>query len=362
MPNTYQPQTVTPPKDFLAEALEEHNMGAKEFALRTGKPPKTISALLNGESSITPDMAVKFEKVLRVPAHFWLEVQRKYDECEARNAFQKDVEAAVDWARQFPYSKMAKNGWVKPTRKIREKVEELFHYFGVASAKAWENCYFDNNIKVALRASLEEVKHAHALTAWLRHGLLQAQGIEAPSYSKSTFKKQLKQVQELAHTPPDNFFEQLQQLCLEAGVIVVYSPSLEGVPIHGATRWNNGIPIIQLTGYYKRNDIFWFTFFHEAGHILEHGKKYISLENIEYKGENETYEREADALAVQYTFNETLEQKFMALGSVEEETIVEFAKQHHIHPAFILGRLQHKKVVPNYHNKNLFIKVELGKQ
>lgn len=80
MKNTYNPQTVTSPKDFLIEALEERNMGSKEFAIRTGKPEKTISAILNGKSSITPEMAIQFEKVLNMPAYFWLEAQRLYDE------------------------------------------------------------------------------------------------------------------------------------------------------------------------------------------------------------------------------------------------------------------------------------------
>ena len=85
MKNTYNPQTVTHPKEFLIEALEDRNMGPKEFSIRTGKPEKTISAILKGDSSITPEMAIQFEKVLNMPAYFWLEIQRLYDECEARN-------------------------------------------------------------------------------------------------------------------------------------------------------------------------------------------------------------------------------------------------------------------------------------
>lgn len=360
MKNTYNPQTVTHPRLILIEALEERNMGSKEFAIRTGKPEKTISAILNGKSSITPEMAVQFEKVLSIPAHFWLEAQRLYDECEARNAYQKIIEGSVNWAKEFPYSSMAKLGWVSPTRKPTEKAAKLLAFFGVASPKAWKDCYFDKKIKVSLRASLEEVKHAHALTAWLRHGLLQAQKIDAPTYSKSTFKKQLKEIQELMFLQPSDFFQQLQQLCLKAGVIVVYSPSLPSVPIHGATRWNGNTPIIQLTGRYKQNDIFWFTFFHEAGHILEHGKKYISLENISYKGEDEQLEQEADEIAISYTFNKQQEKEFLDLDSLEDETIEAFAEKHRVHPAIIVGRLQHKKIISFKDKRKFFVPIDLG--
>ena len=78
--NQYFPQSVPHPGETLVEKLEEMGMGPKEFALRTGKPEKTITAILNGGSSITPDMAVQFENVTKIPAHFWMNHQRGYDE------------------------------------------------------------------------------------------------------------------------------------------------------------------------------------------------------------------------------------------------------------------------------------------
>ena len=70
--NEYIPQSYSHPGETLAEKLDELGMGTKEFSIRTGKPEKTIIAVMKGESSITPDMAVQFENVLRIPANFWL--------------------------------------------------------------------------------------------------------------------------------------------------------------------------------------------------------------------------------------------------------------------------------------------------
>lgn len=77
--NQYNPQSVQHPGATLAEKLTEMGMGPKEFALRTGKPEKTITAILKGNSSITADMAVLFERVTKIPAHFWMNYQRGYD-------------------------------------------------------------------------------------------------------------------------------------------------------------------------------------------------------------------------------------------------------------------------------------------
>lgn len=82
--NQYIPQVVFHPGETLAEKLEEMGMGPKEFAVRTGKPEKTISEILNSKSSITPEMAVQFESVTKIPARFWLNRQRSYDEYMAR--------------------------------------------------------------------------------------------------------------------------------------------------------------------------------------------------------------------------------------------------------------------------------------
>ncbi|HZV70657.1 MAG TPA: ImmA/IrrE family metallo-endopeptidase [Saprospiraceae bacterium] len=109
---------------------------------------------------------------------------------------------------------------------------------------------------------------------------------------------------------PDGFFEKLQRICLEAGVKVVPTPNLPKVPICGSTRWINDTPLIQLSGRYKRNDSFWFTFFHEAGHILLHGKKDIFLKDVEYSDKDLEKEKEADEFAIKWTLTEKKKQKF----------------------------------------------------
>ncbi len=76
--------TVYHPGTTLAEKLKEMKMSVKEFAVRVSIPEKTILAVLNGNSSVTTEMAVSFEKVTKIPASFWLRKQQMYDEYAAR--------------------------------------------------------------------------------------------------------------------------------------------------------------------------------------------------------------------------------------------------------------------------------------
>jgi len=66
----------------------------------------------------------------------------------------------------------------------------------------------------------------------------------------------------------------MKRLCNESGVSLIFIPSIPGAHVSGAARWlNPHKPLIKLSFYGKTNDKFWFSFFHEAAHILKHDKK-----------------------------------------------------------------------------------------
>ena len=358
--NQYVPQVVFHPGETLAEKLEEMGMGPKEFALRTGKPEKTITAVLKGDSSITADMAVQFENVTRIPAHFWLNSQRGYDEFLAREKRREVIEKAVVWARNFPLSQMITFGWLEKMNSRKEMASQLLAFFGIATPNAWEEYYYNQQLKVAFRISLKQTKGSYAISAWLRKGEISAQQIHVTPYSEKTFKESLPEMKTLMALQPEDFFQKLQEMCLKAGVKVIYIPFIPKAPVSGATRWINDNPIIQLTGRGKRNDMFWFYFFHETGHILLHGKKDIFLEQIEYQDKDLDKEKEADEFAVKWTFSHDEEAEFKKLIPLTEKALVEFAEKINTHPAMILGRLQHNTEIPYSFGQTFFKSIDLS--
>jgi addiction module HigA family antidote len=359
--NQYFPQTVLHPCVTLSEKLEEMGMGPKEFALRTGKPEKTITAILKGESSVTPDMAVQFENVLRIPAHFWINKQRSYDEYKVREKRRAILQEGISWMKEFPIADMIKKGWLENIKSLEERTEALLKYFGFSSHTTWENYYYDQQLKVAFRISLACTKEPHALSAWLRKGDLQALELKAPEYDERKFKSNLSKIKNIMADQPEDFFRILQNFCLEAGVKVVHTPCLPKAPINGSTRWlNEGIPLIQLSGRYNRNDSFWFTFFHEAGHIILHGKKDIFLEDIEYTDKDLTKEAEADEFAEKWTFPKEQESEIMKIFHITENDVEEFAKKLNTHPALIIGRLQKTGRLPYTFGHKFIVPVNLN--
>ncbi|GJM36126.1 MAG: hypothetical protein DHS20C18_51270 [Saprospiraceae bacterium] len=127
-------------------------------------------------------------------------------------------------------------------------------------------------------------------------------------------------------------------------------------------RWieNNTTPLIQLSCRHKRNDIFWFSFFHELGHILLHGKKDVFLENVEYEGLDAEKEKEADAFAIEWTLSEKEEAKIKADLPLTNGEIIDFAQKFGTHPGIIIGRLQKKGAISYAEGKELTEKVDLS--
>ena len=148
---------------------------------------------------------------------------------------------------------------------------------------------------------MKQINDPYAISAWLRKGELSSQQINSQTYSEKEFKTVLPALKSLISEQPEDYFLKIQEVCSKVGVKVVYTPILSKAPINGATRWLNNTPLIQLPFKQKTNNNIWFSFFHEVGHILLHGKKEIFLEQIEYHEKDLEKEREADAFAAKWT-------------------------------------------------------------
>lgn len=334
---------VPHPGEDLQEWLDERHMSIKEFAIKSGKPEKTIIAVTKGHSSITPDMAIAFEMVSGVPASYWLNRQRGYDEFEARKKRESVLHIASDWARQFPYSAMTKLGWVPDTRSSTERAQNLLLFFGLTSPEAWENYYLRSTLPTAFRISLKHSHNPAAISAWLRKGESDAGDLHCAEFDKVKLRAALPWFKGLMANPPKDWFIQLQEACLECGVKLVHTPCLPKAPVNGAVRHVGSAALIQISGRQNRYDIFWFTFFHEVGHLLLHGTKDIFIDGDEVGnvGGVADKEREADDFAVRWTLSVEEEEQLMSTVKIEQGYLNRISRKLGTHPSIIVGRMHH---------------------
>lgn len=295
------------PGETLEEKLQELGMSVKEFATRVSKPEKTIIAVIKGKSSITPDMALSFEMVTRIPADMWLRHQKRYDEFNARKRHEEILREGVSWANKFPLDEISQLGWLEnfssTSGRQKDVVETLCSFFGVSSPKGWEDFYINQRLRIAFRITLAESCDPYALSAWLRQGEIQATDVTTTTkYTSNVLKRNLIYISNLKKSDAGNLNikETLTSLLANSGIKLIFTETLSSAPVKGCTRYIYGIPCIQLADYFESTDEFWHTLFHEIGHILLHGKKDIFIENIDYTNKCPQKEKEADEFALQW--------------------------------------------------------------
>jgi len=337
---------ISPSGETLQDTINAKNIPQTELASRMGRPIKTINEIIQGKAAITPETAIQLERVLGISAEFWIEREQAYRLELAEIQEAETLLEAKEWLKNFPLKKMKEFGWINYDKnEVIELFNAILAFFSVSSKEAFYTYYNVEESKVAYRMTENATKSQYAINAWLRQGELQAAQLPTNLYNVTKFKKALLEIKSIMSKQPDNFFKKLQALCLDAGVKVVYTPCLPRTKLHGSTRWTNNNPVIQLSNQYQRNDIFWFTFFHEAGHILKHGKKDVFVEGLEYTEEGKQKEKEANEFAIKYTFTEKEESKLLTeIKRVNNPVkyMHDFAKQINTHPALIIGRLAKK--------------------
>lgn len=350
--NRYVPNYASPPGDTLQEVLEERGMSQAELAERTGRPKKTINEIINGKAAITPETALQFERVLGISASFWNNRERHYREALARIEEEERLQKQVSWLNAFPVKAMIKLGWIQCYQDKVEQLGEVLNFFAVASPEQWEEIWCSTH--VLFRKSQVFQSDFGDVAAWLRRGEIEAAEISCATYDANKFKEALQQIRALTVKPPKIFQLEMVRLCAEAGVAVVFVPQFPKTRTCGATRWlNPNKALIQLSLLYKTNDHLWFSFFHEAGHILLHGKRDVFLEG---KGvqEEEDKEQEANKFAQDILIPPAELKRFLTSEQQQSGTaIVGFAAQINIAPGIVVGRLQHDGVLPPSHYNEL---------
>jgi HTH-type transcriptional regulator/antitoxin HigA len=276
----------------LKELLDELHMSQKELALKTGLAEETVNRIINQKKRITLDSALKFERVLGVKQSFWMKFQAGYDADVLRLKEKERFKKEISYLEKFKcYLELSKRGYVKRTQVKEERIEELLRFFGFNSLG-----FVKNIMAVAYRKSSVKKLDKEALSVWLRIGEIEARKKDIPEYNEKKLKNNLSKMRDLTVEEPEVFSSKLKKLCAEAGVILVYTKSFTNVPVNGATRWiSPKNPLIQLSLKGAYADMFWFTFFHEVGHILKHGKKdfFVNYESIR----TSECEKEADNFA-----------------------------------------------------------------
>lgn len=347
----FSPDWAIPAGETVADLLDEKGMTQTELARRLGVSLKHVNQVVNGSASISPALALGLEKVLGPSASFWLARDGQYQAAVARRRELESFEDETEWAQAFPVAELKHRQLISPAAKGPALVQELVRFFGIANPRQWQDpC-------VAFRKTQAYESDRYALSAWLRAGELEAQSIECQPYDEDRFLDGLERARSLTRLDPEEWEPELRRVCAEAGVAVVIVPTFSKARANGATRWlSPSKALIQLSLRNAWEDIFWFTFFHEAGHVVMHRKKDVFIESTPSKSHlpadprERRLEDEANRFAARLLIPRRFERRLTGLRLADVE---DFAEQLGVAPAIVVGRLQYEGVLAHNQGNKL---------
>ncbi|WP_213974289.1 HigA family addiction module antitoxin [Tepidanaerobacter acetatoxydans] len=335
--NDFMPTVAIPPRETIKENMEFLGMNQKELAARLNITPKHLSNIINGNAPITYDTALKLETVIGPSAQFWMNLETNYQLNKARLEKQAKLDRDLEILKEIPYKEMSEFGWVKETNDRIEKVFNCRNFFGVAELSSIKPSYV-----VAFRThkQIREISDFGVL-AWLRKAELEGLNVEVRKFNRRKLKSLIPTFRELTLKDPADFYPEMKRLCAECGVALVLVPYLPKTYVCGATIWRNNKAIIALSVRGKRADVFWFTFFHELAHLINH-----SSNEFHISFDNESEEDEANELASNYLISEEQYRNFIEGYDYTDKTqIVNYSHKIGIAPCILLGRLQHDNLI-----------------
>jgi HTH-type transcriptional regulator/antitoxin HigA len=343
-----------PPGEYLEEVIVELGMTKDDLARRMDRPAPKLSAIFKGHKAITPDTALRLEKVVGVPAHIWTGLEAEYRLALARIQDTKEHEqlkAETRFVTRYRYAELVKMGIVEKFTRPADKVIALQNFFGVTSLETIPSL---KRYQPAFRTGRKTTKGhiPEAIASWLRVGERAAARMHCTPFHRATLEKTVGEIRAMTRQSPEQFQDALHKILADSGIALVICPHMPSTGIHGATFWMGPEKaVVMMTIRYKWADIFWFSLYHELGHVLLHGCSTVVLEGKD--GDTQFMKREAQAN--KFAANTLIPKKaikaFIDSGSYYDDDIQHFADRLGIDPGIVVGRLQNDGLLePSWHN------------
>ncbi len=332
---TYRPDYAILPGETLREVMESLGMTQQELAIRTGLTVQSLNRIFNGSQPISYETANALDMATGTPARFWNNLEARYR--ERLTAFEKSASLAEDlaWLKTIPMLDLIRRGAIQKDADPSGQLRKTLSFYGVSSVPAWHELW-DRPALAARRSACFETRPGPA-SAWIRLGELQAQTVDCRPYSK---EKLIKAIPELRSLTRENgvqiMADTMRKICAECGVALALVPEMKKVPWNGATCWltpEKAMVLLSLRG--KGEDRFWFSFFHEIGHVLHDSKKDLLIND---GTKDDPREVRANDFAAEALIPAKYDAQVAVIGTQTE--LIALAKQLNIAPGIVAGRHQ----------------------
>lgn len=346
----FNPDWASPPGATISDLMAAYSWTQSEFADRLGEPESVVEQLLSGNARLTDKIADKLASVFNSSPGFWLSRENRY-----RSSLAK-ISESIEWLSALPERHLQRSGEIKTFDTISERVSSMLSFFGASSIQEWSVEHSGRNRIAAFRTSPTLESNEGATLVWLRQGEIAANEIQCGPWDLKGFVASLQDIRLLTcERDPEIFIPKLKEICASNGVVLSIIRTPPGCRASGVARFlPNGKPQLMLSFRYLSDDHFWFTFFHEAGHLILHSHSRIFLDGIENEGRDQQ-EIEANEFAANVLIPREFCSELEKLP-LEFRPVIRFARKLGIAPGIVVGQLQFKKICPQNRLNKLKVK------
>lgn len=349
-----------PPGEFLREELDARGWTQSDFADILGRPIQLVNEIVLGKRVITPETARGLGDALGTSPQLWLNLESAYQ----LSRLKSEDDSVARRARLYekaPVKELVRRQWIEPSNNIEVLEERVMKFYGLTS--------LDQELQfwpfAARASSIEEPSCAH--WAWLFRAKYLARAVQARKYSSERLEQGITRLKALLPNPED--VRHVPKVLSESGIRFLILESLAHTRIDGACFWlDQESPVVVLSLRYDRIDGFWFTLFHELGHVMHrHGLTgHESVDtNLVGAGAKASEEKSAieqlvDKFAVEHLVPRKTLDYFMARVKplYYKAKIRDFARHNGVHPGIVVGQLQFRKEIPYSHNREMLVSVK----
>lgn len=353
------PAEVFPPGEFLKEELEARGWTQADLAEILGRPPRLISEIISGKRAISPETAQGLGAAFGVDPQYWLNLESAYQLSRIGEPNAAIAKRAQLFAR-LPVKELIRRHWIQPSENADMLESNLKTFLGVDSLDQAPAIY-----PHASRKSSSYAEVTPAQWAWLARARQLARYVSAQPYVEARFAEMMAQLKVLLSSPEE--IRRVPQMLAEYGIRLVIIEPLSGTKLDGACFWlNPQSPVIVLSLRYDRIDAFWFTLFHELGHVKAGDGLHTDAIPVDENlvGQNavrseEKHEQAADRFATASIISPTKLNSFITrIGPLySKEKIQGFAVVQGVHPGLVVGQLQHLEEITYAHNREMLVRV-----
>lgn len=335
------------PGETIADILEERGISQAALATSTGVSRAFVSNVIAGKKDISANFAMALEYALGVPKSFWLNLQANYDaellEVSAAESVTDDEYAVLTSLSEI-VAYFKKLGEIADNLSPEATILALRHALRISNLANLKGVIPQGAFRMSGRQKTDPL----VLGAWLRICQIASEGVAVTqSFDPKRVPQLISDLKALMLSwSGETLQENLRDVFAKYGIAFCIVKYFKGAPVHGyVTKRDNGSFQMIVTIRNAREDVFWFSLFHELGHIYngDISAKKKEFADIDGEGDQELL---ADAFARDALIDPTAYSAFLENANFTIKEITHFADAQAVKLCIVIGRLQKEGYVP----------------